>query len=135
MVSTSSFLRLPLVLCLAAVSAYAQNPAEEPIARGAADGAISTRKDARTITLKIPAPRGQIVDRNGAPIAQNQVAYQVALQFRQFENADRNFVVNWARTRLDALQILVKNQIEAEWQFENNSQKAKEKSNTNKIPS
>ena len=111
MVSTSSLLRLPLVLCLAAVSAYAQNPAEEPIARGAADGAISTRKDARAITLKIPAPRGQIVDRNGAPIAQNQVAYQVALQFRQFENADRNFVVNWARTRLDALQILVKNQV------------------------
>jgi penicillin-binding protein 2 len=77
--------------------------------RNAADGAISTRKDARAITLKIPAPRGQIVDRNGAPIAQNRVAYQAALQFRQFENADRAFVVNWARTRLDALQLLVKN--------------------------
>ncbi len=108
---------------LAAVTLHAQNPAaptlvdanppaapaEAPAARGAADGAIITRKDARTITLKIPAPRGQIVDREGEPIAQNQVAYQVALQFRQFENADRDFVINWARTRLDLLQTLVKN--------------------------
>ena len=50
-----------------------------------------------------------IVDRKGQPLAQNQVAYQVALQFRQFENADRGFVIQWARTRLDALQLLVKN--------------------------
>jgi penicillin-binding protein 2 len=84
-------------------------PLETPAARNATDGAISTRKDARAITLKIPAPRGQIVDREGAPIAQSQVAYQVGLQFRQFENADRDFVINWARTRLDALQRLVKN--------------------------
>ena len=111
MVSTSFLFRLSLVLCLAAMPVCAQNPAEEPAARGAADGAISTRKDARAITLKIPAPRGQIVDRDGAPIAQNQVAYQVALQFRQFENADRDFVINWARTRIDSLQLLVKNQV------------------------
>ncbi len=76
---------------------------------GAADGAITTRQDARTITLKIPAPRGLIVDRNGEPLAQNQVAYQVALQFRQFENADRDFVIQWARTRLASLPALVKN--------------------------
>jgi penicillin-binding protein 2 len=84
---------------------------EVPAARGAADGAISTRKDARAITLKIPAPRGQIVDREGLSFARNQVAYQVALQFRQFENADRDFVINWARTRLDSLQLHVKNQV------------------------
>ncbi len=75
----------------------------------AADGNIMTRKDARTITLKIPAPRGQIVDREGESFAQNRVAYQVALQFRQFENDDRDFVVNWARTRIDSLQAFVKN--------------------------
>ncbi len=99
----------PLVVATPPPDATATAPAEAPTARGAADGAIITRKDARTITLKIPAPRGQIVDREGEPIAQNQVAYQVALQFRQFENADRDFVINWARTRLDLLQTLVKN--------------------------
>ena len=120
MVKIHSSVRLPLVSLFVAALAHAQNPvspdlvnanipAEAPAARGAADGAINTRKDARTITLKIPAPRGQIVDREGEPLAQNQVAYQVALQFQQFENADRDFVINWARTRLDSLQMLVKN--------------------------
>jgi len=124
MVCTPFLRRILLVSMFALASSHAQNPATpalvtansgvvaptvEPAARSAADGAISTRKDARTITLKIPAPRGQIVDRKGQPLAQNQVAYQVALQFRQFENADRGFVIQWARTRLDALQLLVKN--------------------------
>lgn len=120
MVSPSSFRRISLVSCLATLPICAQvlpapvivsnTPAPEaPAARNASDGAIFTRKDARAITLKIPAPRGQIVDREGAPLAQNRVAYQVALQFRQFENADRDFVINWARTRLDSLQALVKN--------------------------
>lgn len=122
MVKSSSLRRLSLASCLAALPVLAQdlpaqasaslNAPEAPAARGASDGAISTRKDARTITLKIPAPRGQIVDRNGAPFAQNRVAYQVGLQYRQFENADRDFVINWARTRLDSLQLLLKNQVQ-----------------------
>jgi len=123
MVSIPSLCRYLLVCLLAAAPLHAQSlavaaratapaeaiPAEAPVARGAADGAISTRKDARTITLKIPAPRGLIVDRFGEPIAQNQVAYQIGLQYRQFENADRDFVIQWARSRLVALQALVKN--------------------------
>lgn len=124
MVKISSIRRLALVSGLATLTASAQslpnrnvalNSAaaipETPGARTASDGAIMTRKDARTITLKIPAPRGEIVDREGLPLAQNQVAYQIGLQFRQFENADRNFVVSWARTRLDTLPTLVKNQL------------------------
>lgn len=71
--------------------------------RSADDGSIMPRRDARTITLRIPAPRGAILDRNGEVIAQNEVAYQVALQYRQFEAADRDFVVQWARTRINGL--------------------------------
>jgi penicillin-binding protein 2 len=114
MVFLSSVCRISLVTCLATSPLHAQTQAAEaavPVPRGASDGAIITRKDARTIALKIPAPRGQIVDRNGEPLAQNRVAYQVALQFRQFENADREFVVSWARTRLDSLQVILKTQV------------------------
>jgi penicillin-binding protein 2 len=64
------------------------------------EGAIFNRKDARTITQSIPAPRGPILDRNGAPLAQSRVAWQIGLQFRQFEKADREFVINWARGHL-----------------------------------
>ena len=75
-------------------------PAQTEGLPSASDGSILSRKDARTITLKIPPPRGQIVDREGEPLAQNEVAYQVALQFEQFQDVEREYVVNWARTRL-----------------------------------
>lgn len=87
-------------------------PAPSPSGKSANDGSILPRRDARTITLKIPGPRGQIVDREGRPFAQNEVAYQVALQYRQFENADRDFVVSWGRQRLDALQLVLKNVVQ-----------------------
>jgi penicillin-binding protein 2 len=111
---------ISLVALLAWTVAPAQQPAgpslvsagpaaEAPVTRSASDGAIITRKDARTITLKIPAPRGMIVDREGEPWAQNQVAYQVALQYPQFESADRGFVIHWARARLNSLAPLIGN--------------------------
>lgn len=76
--------------------------------RSASDGSILTQKNARTISLKIPAPRGQIVDREGECLAQNTIAYQIGLQFKQFENADRDYILSWARSRIDLARILVK---------------------------
>ncbi|MEI6175985.1 MAG: penicillin-binding transpeptidase domain-containing protein [Verrucomicrobiota bacterium] len=123
MVKSAFFCQFPVAALFAVGSLCAQSPAvpvlakakpsvpapvDPPVAKSAADGAIMARKDARTITLKIPAPRGFIVDRDGQPFAQSKVAYQVSLQYPQFENVDRNFVINWARTRLDSLQVLVK---------------------------
>jgi len=120
MVFLSSFSRISVTFLASVLPLIAQEIPTNTVAKvdssippasigSAADGNIMTRRDARTITLKIPAPRGQIVDREGEPFAQNRVAYQLALQFRQFENDDRAFVVNWARTRLNSLQTLVKN--------------------------
>ena len=83
-------------------------PAQTEGLPSASDGSILSRKDARTITLKIPPPRGQIVDREGEPLAQNEVAYQVALQFEQFQDVEREYVVNWARTRLARIEGKVK---------------------------
>jgi penicillin-binding protein 2 len=40
-----------------------------------------TQKHARTYVLNIPAPRGQIVDRNGSPLAQTRVSYNLAINF------------------------------------------------------
>jgi penicillin-binding protein 2 len=117
---------LSCAVLVASAVAFAQNPAAPemvstrptpaqavaaPAGRSASDGAIITRRDARTITLKLPAPRGMIVDREGEPLAQNEVAYQVALQYRHFENADRDFIVQWGRTRLNALAPLVGNML------------------------
>ncbi len=82
-------------------------PVIKPQAIGDAnDGSILTRKDARAITLSIPAPRGMIIGRNGGVFAQNRVVYRVALQFKQFQTADRDFVLKWGRERLVQLQAL-----------------------------
>src|SRR5256885_13767237 len=40
-----------------------------------------TQKQARTYVLDIPAPRGQITDRNGAPLAQNKLSYNLTIDF------------------------------------------------------
>ena len=64
------------------------------------EGSFKVRRDARTMTLSIPAPRGQITDRHGAPFAQNKVVWYPALKYVQFEKADRAFVIEWARKRV-----------------------------------
>ena len=42
---------------------------------------FETQKLARTYTLDIPAPRGQITDRTGVPLAQNKLSYNLAIIF------------------------------------------------------
>src|SRR4051812_47775839 len=42
---------------------------------------FETQKLARTYVLDVPAPRGQIVDRNGEPLAQNRLSYNLAISF------------------------------------------------------
>ena len=86
-------------------------PLTAPGGKSASNGSILTRRDARAITQKIPAPRGQITDRDGRALAQTEVAYQVGLQYKAFESADQEFIVRWGRTRLDALKKLVKNAV------------------------
>jgi len=40
-----------------------------------------TQRQARTFQLQIPAPRGQITDRNGLPLAQSRGSYNLAIKF------------------------------------------------------
>ena len=42
---------------------------------------FETQKLARTYILDIPAPRGQITDRNGVPLAQNKLSYNLGITF------------------------------------------------------
>jgi penicillin-binding protein 2 len=75
------FLRILSIFGLA-TAVYAQSPApsvspeEETIIP-----TFETQKLARTYILDIPAPRGQITDRTGLPLAQNKVSYNLAVSF------------------------------------------------------
>ncbi|MBU3665130.1 MAG: penicillin-binding protein 2 [Chthoniobacterales bacterium] len=59
-----------------------------------------TQKQARTYLLHIPAPRGQITDRNGAPMAQSRVSYNLGLSFPTPLEFTDGQAVNFARSQI-----------------------------------
>ncbi|MEI6322092.1 MAG: penicillin-binding transpeptidase domain-containing protein [bacterium] len=59
-----------------------------------------TQKQARTFQLGIPAPRGQITDRNGYPFAQSRLSYNLALQFPTPLNWNSSKVIEFARQQI-----------------------------------
>jgi len=69
-----------------AVSAQTLQPSAVPSASPTAEEetivpTFETQKLARTYILDVPAPRGQITDRNGVPLAQNRLSYNLAINF------------------------------------------------------
>ncbi len=75
---------------------------------------VKTAEGARILNLSIPAPRGQIVDRNGAPFAQNVVAYYLGLNFPQMEAKPDEAKLEYAR---DLVQI-ANQTLERDWSLE-----------------
>ncbi len=67
---------------------------------GGGEASVLTRPDARTMTLSIPGLRGLITDRNGRPLAENRVGYQLALQFVHFTDPVDADILAWAKERL-----------------------------------
>ncbi len=58
---------------------------------------LNTDPHARPLSLKVPAPRGQIVDRNGEPLAQNRMAYYLGVQLPLQDGLKDSAVFNAAR--------------------------------------
>ena len=75
----------PVVATRADTSPAAAAASKAPPATAAGANSFTptweTQKGARTYMLGIPAPRGQIVDRNGLPFAQTRVSYNLAIAF------------------------------------------------------
>ncbi len=61
-----------------------------------------TQSEARALTLSVPAPRGQIVDRNGIPFAQNRAANYLALVMPYMEGASDEQITSFARTTIES---------------------------------
>ncbi len=71
---------------------------------------LSTQKEARTMRLSIPAPRGLIVDRNGVALAQNRVVYYLALNFPFMSKATPDIILSFAKEKISAAnKVLGKN--------------------------
>ena len=60
-----------------------------------------TQREARALTLSVPAPRGQIVDRHGIPFAQNRAANYLALVMPYMEGASDAQITAFAKSTID----------------------------------
>ncbi len=66
-----------------------------------------TQKHARTYLLGIPAPRGQIVDRHGDPLAQNRVSQNLAITFPTPLKFSESEVAAFTRQQVHRAQALL----------------------------
>ena len=62
---------------------------------------FETQKLARTYILDVPAPRGQITDRNGIPLAQNRLSYNLAFSFPTPLDFSDAQAISFAREKID----------------------------------
>jgi penicillin-binding protein 2 len=68
---------------------------------------FETQKLARTYILDIPAPRGQITDRTGLPLAQNKVSYNLAISFPTPLDFTDAKAIGFAREKIDKAAKLI----------------------------
>ena len=72
---------------------------------------FETQKMARTYILDIPAPRGQITDRNGAPLAQNKLSYNLAINYPTPLDFSDAQLLGFAREKIQAAEKLLGRQL------------------------
>src|SRR5260370_21620163 len=108
-------LRIVIVLFIVAFSVYAQTfqPSAVPSAIPAAEEetiipTFETQKLARTYILDVPAPRGQITDRNGVPFAQNKLSYNLAINFPTPLDFSDARVLSFVREKIDKAGKLIR---------------------------
>jgi penicillin-binding protein 2 len=68
---------------------------------------FETQKLARTYVLDVPAPRGQITDRNGVPLAQNKLSYNLAINFPTPLDFSDTKVISFAQEKIDKASKLI----------------------------
>lgn len=69
---------------------------------------FETQPDARTFTFSVPAPRGQILDRKGKPLAQNKVVNYAAIMFPHWgEEPEEMKIYKFAADRINYVNTLL----------------------------
>src|SRR5438128_8081714 len=88
----------------------ASTPAPNPSASAEEEAIIptfETQKLARTYILDVPAPRGQITDRNGVPLAQNRLSYNLAINFPTPLDFSDTQALSFVREKIDKAEKLI----------------------------
>jgi len=111
-----SWRTLVLIPCLCATLGAQDVPKAQPVSSAGGEvperkkdlsASLLTQKEARTMRLSIPAPRGQIVDRNGVSLAQNRVVNYLALNFPFMDRATPEAILSFAKGKISAANQLL----------------------------
>src|SRR5437762_2732796 len=105
---------LRIVLLLLPIGTFAQTPAPSTSPTPEEETIIptfETQKLARTLILDIPAPRGQITDRNGMPLAQNKLSYNLCIVFPTPLDFSDPQALGFAREKIDKAARLIDRKI------------------------
>src|SRR6266480_362945 len=105
---------LRIVLLLLPIGTFAQTPAPSTSPTPEEETIIptfETQKLARTLILDIPAPRGQITDRNGMPLAQNKLSYNLCIVFPTPLDFSDPQALGFAREKIDKAAKLIDRKI------------------------
>src|ERR1700704_6760864 len=68
---------------------------------------FETQKLARTYILDIPAPRGQITDRNGVPLAQNKLSYNLGVSFPTPLDFSDTQAISYVREKIEKAEKMI----------------------------
>lgn len=71
------------------------------------EATIESKIEARTLTLTIPAARGQITDRFGRPFAQNKIAHYLALKFPYLKNSTRSQIIEYGQAKISKANLVL----------------------------
>jgi penicillin-binding protein 2 len=88
------------------LAAVAQEPSPSPVDETIVP-TFETQKMARTYVLDIPAPRGLITDRNGIPLAQNRLSFNLAISFPTPLDFSDSQLLSYAHEKIQAAEKLV----------------------------
>src|SRR6202795_2959353 len=103
---------LSISVLAAATQAQTLMPTPAPSPSGSPDEetivpTFETQKLARTFMLDVPAPRGQVTDRNGVPLAQNRLSYNLVITFPTPLNFSDAQALSYTREKIDAAGNLI----------------------------
>ena len=79
---------------------------------GTIEPSWDTRPDDRTLYFSIPAPRGEITDRNGLPLAQSRLGYHLNLKFPPGAEMNDSQVAAYVKTQLVLAQSFLRRPLE-----------------------
>ncbi|HEX4641784.1 MAG TPA: penicillin-binding protein 2, partial [Chthoniobacterales bacterium] len=98
--------RAGVLLCLACSRLLAQSESPAPVDETIVP-TFETQKLARTYILDIPAPRGLITDRNGVPLAQNRLMFNLAISFPTPLDFSDQQLLSYAHEKIRAAEKLL----------------------------